>query len=134
MSFQAEFEKAYEAKKNEDMDLILTFLDEWEEKADLEHIPYIMKLYVNTALEDEQNDKITETLSTIIHRKPEKSIETIIQNIRILIIEKAEYCIVDIMDMLFFDYDDYACFIAASLSNVDKEVKHLYICSNSFYS
>lgn len=127
MSFQTEFEKAYEAKKNEDMDLILSFLDEWEGKADLEHIPYIMKLYVNTALEEIQNESITNTLNKIIEKNPEKGIETIIQNIRVLLIENSEYCIDDIVSMLFDDYAEYACFIGEKLLDVDNEVRQIII-------
>ena len=38
MSFQTEFDKAYEAKHNEDFENVLSFLEDWKNRADLEHI------------------------------------------------------------------------------------------------
>ena len=40
MSFQKEFDKAYKAKSMKILKKFYLFLDVWDEKADLEHIPY----------------------------------------------------------------------------------------------
>ena len=127
MSFQTEFDKAYEAKRNEDTDLVLSFLSEWEEKADLEHIPYFMKLFENSPLDDQQNDAVMDLLDHIIEKKPEKTIEIIVQNISILIKENAEFCIGDVVYMLLSNHEDLAGFIAEAVLNADEEVKQILL-------
>jgi len=126
LSFQSEFEKAYEAKNNEDFEKVILFLNTWEEKADLEHIPYIMRLFYEHTPDDEINNVVIETLNSIIEKKPEKAIATIIEYMSILLQEKADYYIDDIIDLLF-EYDDYAGFFADALFFVSIDVRQVIL-------
>jgi len=126
MSFQTDFDKAYEAKKNEDFEIILSFLEDWENRADLEHIPYIMRFFYEHTPNDVLNDAVIDVLRNIIDEKAEKAIVTIIQNLSILLQEKANYYIDDIIDLLF-EYDDYAGFFADALFYVSFDVRQIIL-------
>lgn len=126
MSFQSEFEKAYEAKINEDFEKVLSFLDKWEDKTDLEHIPYMMRFFYEHTPDEVLNNAVLDVLNTIIEKKPEKAITTIIQYMSILIQEKADFYIDDIIDLLF-EFDDYAGFFADALFYVSIDVRQVIL-------
>jgi len=126
MSFQSEFEKAYEAKHNEDFEVAISFLEKWEEIADLEHIPYIMRFFYEHTPDDVINNSVLDVLDTIIGKNPEKAIITIIQYMSILLQEKADYYIDDIIDLLF-EYDDYAGFFADTLFFISIDVRQIIL-------
>ena len=126
MSFQTEFDKAYEAKHNEDFEIVLLFLEDWEDRADLEHIPYIMRFFYEHTPDDVLNSTVINVLRNIIDKKTEKAIVTIILNISILLQEKADYYIDDIIDLLF-EYDDYAGFFADALFYVSIDVRQIIL-------
>lgn len=131
MPFDIEFQKAYQAKNNDDMDFMNTFCGKWDGKAEFKHIPYFIRLFNDYALNGEQNEFVAIVINNIVKKNPKEGIKKIFENLNILVAEDSVQCITYILCILVYWNQDYLENTARELANyeqlLEKEISSRFI-------
>jgi len=126
MLSKKEFERAYEAARDDDIDFLNDFCSEWDGKAEIEDIPYFMRLYVGGAMTPAQNQFPTGVIGSVLKKNGKAATCAILQNLGILTEECSESCILYLMAMLWHYHNDNDSLedFASAIINADSDIEN----------
>ena len=122
MSFEEEFQEAYEAKNNDDINFMNTFCGKWDGKAEQNQIPYFIRLFNDYAMTSEQNEFVAIVINNIVKKDPKRGTKIIFENMNLLESEDSMQCITYLLCILVSWNQSYLENTAREFANYEQSL------------